>query len=84
MHIEGLLPANLCLVTLLSLEQFCILKYSRSNGKQNIQFQQKNLIHAQILVSALPILGRTGNHPLNNNYCNIQQYIGESRAIWES
>ena len=47
MHIEDLLPANLRLVILLSFEHVRNLKDStatRSNGKQNIQFQNKNLL----------------------------------------
>ena len=43
MHVEGLLPVNLCLVTVLRSEQLFavskILPATLSNGKQNIQFQ---------------------------------------------
>ena len=44
MHVEGSLAANLCLVTLLNMETNSIWKIppaTCSNGKQNIQFQNK-------------------------------------------
>ena len=45
MYVEGLLPANLCFIILLTLEQFSQFErfhlQTCSNGKQNIQFQNK-------------------------------------------
>ena len=45
MHVDGLLSANLCLVTLLYSEQlYAVWKFPRAThlkGKQNIQFQTK-------------------------------------------
>ena len=41
MPAEGLLSANLGLVTLLFSEQCSKFETARSNGKQNIQFQNK-------------------------------------------
>ena len=45
MHFEGILPANFCIVTLLSSEQFSQFERFDPNHvqkeKQNIQFQNK-------------------------------------------